>query len=310
MPSGKRLVIALGGNALLEKGKESFKQQFKAAQKTAGIIAPFAKKFQVILTHGNGPQVGNILLQQELSRKTVEPLPLDVCVAMSQAQIGYMLQQALENEFKKRGMKIFSDVVLTQIIVSEKDPAFKNPAKFIGPYYSKARLKSMPKNFIVNPDPRGGFRRVVASPKPLKIWEEQDILTLVEKNFLAICCGGGGIPVIKKHGRLYGVEAVIDKDLAAAVLAKLVKAETLLILTDVDNAFIDFKKPGQKALHKIKLPELKRLLKQGHFGEGSMKPKIQAAVNFLEAGGKKAIITSIKKSALALEGKAGTIAEK
>lgn len=306
-----RIVIALGGNALLQKSdKGTIKEQLKRAKQTVKHLLPIIENNEVILTHGNGPQVGNLLIQQEKAKNEVQPLPLYICNAMTQAQIGILLQNALQNELKKITSNKKVITMLTQVMVDPNDKAFLKPTKFIGPYYPKEEAKRLErKDFIIKQDPRGDYRRVVPSPKPLKIVERHQIEALVNNGFIVIACGGGGIPVIKAGNMLKGVEAVIDKDLAAEKLAHLVKADILLILTDVSNAFINFGKRNQKPLKRVSISKLKKLKKAGHFGSGSMLPKIEAIISFIEKGGKKAIITSLEKAALALKGKAGTIVE-
>ncbi len=289
-------VVALGGNAILKSNeKGTFQQQIKNVNKTVKQLKILLKKYQIVLTHGNGPQVGNLLLQQERSKEKIPPMPLDVCDAMTQGQIGYFLQMSLINQLKKP-----VTTLVTQILVDKKDPAFKRPTKPIGPYYSKKIFKDMIKE-------HEGWRRIVPSPKPKKIIELEEIKDLVKKGIIVVACGGGGIPVILEKGRLTGVEAVIDKDYASERLATQLKAETLFILTDIDYVYLNYGKINQKPLKKIRLNQAVKYLKQGHFKEGSMKPKIEASIEFLRHGGKKVIITDLSSLEKALKNKIGTI---
>lgn len=314
----KTIVIALGGNALIKMGqKGTADEQFRNLQVPMKQIAHLSEHYNIIITHGNGPQVGNLLLQQEAcGSNEVAEMPLEVLVARTQGQIGFMIESTLDNELMKLedvhlhpDEKKFFLTVLTYVKVSQSDPAFKNPTKPIGPAYSE------PKEGYVKT--QKGWRRVVPSPKPLKIYQYREIKKLVEMNFIVIACGGGGVPVIKemvidvdrgmKLGeRLRGVEAVIDKDLASAKLGEQVEADILLIATDEEKVAINYKKPDQHYLDKISIKEAKQYMEQGQFPAGSMGPKVQAAINFLEKGGERAIITSIEKIQDALDGKAGT----
>jgi carbamate kinase len=296
-----RIVVALGGNAVLKKGQRKFKEELRTIKRTCSIIADLIEKGnKVVITHGNGPQVGDLLLQQNIAHVRV---PLDVCGAETQSEIGYLLQQQLKNELAKRKIKKDVATLVTQVLVSKSDNAFKNPTKPIGPYYrSKERLKG--RKYIKT---KKGYRRVAASPKPLKIIEAKIVRKLVDSGVVLIAGGGGGIPVIQDDGQLKGVEAVIDKDLTAAMLAKLVHAKLLLILTDVNYVYLNYKSKGQKRLEKLNISQAKQYLREGQFATGSMKPKIEAAIRFVRSGGKKAIITSIKNTELAIKGRAGTI---
>jgi len=292
----KIAVIALGGNAILtpnEKG--TVKEQLKNVQETVKQFKFLLKKYKIVITHGNGPQVGNILIQQEKTKKKIPPMPLYICDAMTQGQIGYFLQVSIMNQLKKP-----VTAVVTQVLVDKKDPSFKNPTKPVGPYYPK----KISKNMIREPE---GWRRVVPSPKPKKIIEIEEIKTLVNKGIIVIACGGGGIPVMMKKGKFVGVEAVIDKDHASQKLATQLKAECLIFLTDVDNVYLNYGKRNQKPLRRITLREAKRYLKENHFKEGSMKPKIEASLDFLKNGGKKVIISNLSLLNKALKDKSGTI---
>jgi len=268
----------------------------------------------VVLTHGNGPQVGNILLQNEETRHLVPAMPLDVCGAESQAQIGYVLAQSLRNEFASR--KIERDVVcvVTQVLVDAKDPAFANPTKPIGPYYTREDeiIVKKAKGWKMVYDERGGWRRVVPSPRPIDIVEKDVLRRLVGNGDgrVVIAAGGGGIPVVRRDGKLVGVEAVIDKDLAAAVLARSIGWKHLVIATDVLRVALDFGKPSQRFLDRLTASEARKYLAQGEFPPGSMGPKIEAVVEFLEAGGEHAVITDLEHLGPAVDGKAGTRIEK
>ncbi|MFW9874092.1 MAG: carbamate kinase [Candidatus Thorarchaeota archaeon] len=297
----KTLIIALGGNALIKFGDEgTTEEQFRNLRVPISQIAELSKKYNIIITHGNGPQVGNLLLQQEAT-KAVSKRPLQILVAETQGQIGFMIESTLDEELMKIGLdeeKLFL-TVLTYVKVNAEDPAFLNPTKPIGPAYD------VPKPGYVKTVK--GYRRVVPSPKPIKIYQWREIKKLMELgSWIVIACGRGGIPVIKEKKRLYGVEAVIDKDLASAKLAEQIEADILLIATDVEKVFLNYGTPNQQELKKLGISEAKRYLEEGHFPAGSMGPKIQAVINFLESGGESAIITSINKIIDALDGKAGT----
>ncbi|MFX1479668.1 MAG: carbamate kinase [Promethearchaeota archaeon] len=297
----KTLIVALGGNALIKFGDEgTTEEQFRNLRIPISQIAELAREYNIIITHGNGPQVGNLLLQQEATA-AVSKRPLQILVAETQGQIGYMIESTLDEELMRIGLdeeKLFL-TVLTYVKVDPEDPAFLNPTKPIGPAYDVPRP-----GYVKTPK---GYRRVVPSPKPQKIYQWREIKKLMELgSWIVIACGGGGIPVIKEKKRLYGVEAVIDKDLASAKLAEQIEADILLIATDIEKVALNYGTPTQKDLDKLSITEAKKYLKEGHFLPGSMGPKIEAVINFMEAGGEKAIITSIEKIKKALEGKAGT----
>jgi carbamate kinase len=292
-------VVALGGNAILKSNERgTSKEQINHVNESVRQIGVLLKKYDIVIVHGNGPQVGNILVQQEKSKYKIPPMPLDVCGAMTQGQIGYFLQMSIGNILKKPALS-----VITRVLVNEKDPSFKKPTKPIGPYYSKKIKKNMIKELA-------GWRRVVASPKPVEIIEAKEIRTLIERGYIVITCGGGGIPVILKKGKLVGIEAVIDKDFAAQKLASQLKAECLIILTDVKNVYINYCRKDQRPLGKITAKELTKYLKEGQFKEGSMKPKIEASLKFLANGGKKVIITDLLSLKKALNDQVGTIITK
>lgn len=306
------IVAALGGNAILQRGqKGNSSEQLKNIQKTASQLARLLKDgYKIVLTHGNGPQVGNIYIQNSLASSSVPQMPFDICSAESQGLIGYMMQQSLQNELIKNKLDIPVITLITQVLVNPNCPAFSNPTKPIGLFHNERESKLLMEktNFIMKEDSNRGWRRVVSSPKPKAIIEKNIILELLGHNCLVIAAGGGGIPVINgKKGELIGVEAVIDKDLTASRLALDIKAEILLILTDVPHAAINYGKADQKNLNEITVKEIKKYLEAGHFKSGSMMPKVEAAVQFVENGGKKAIITSLNCALLALKGKTGTV---
>lgn len=307
----KLAVIAVGGNSLIRDEEHStVPDQYAAVSATARCISSVIKKgCNVVITHGNGPQVGFILLRSEIARARVHTVPLDSCVADTQGAIGYNFQMALSNEFKKHGIKRDVATIVTQVVVDRNDPAFRDPSKPIGFFYPKneADERMLKDGWEMMEDSGRGWRRVVASPIPKKIIEIEPIKKLASSGVVVIAVGGGGIPVLRdSRGNLRGVEAVIDKDFASALLASELHAEIFLISTAVEKVYINFGKPDQKALDKISVREAKRYLKQGHFKAGSMLPKIKAAISFLESGGKRAIITNPENIEPAIEGKAGT----
>ncbi|HEX9596503.1 MAG TPA: carbamate kinase [Anaerolineales bacterium] len=308
--SRKIAVVAVGGNALIKDAKrQSVPDQFAAAKETMGYIAAMiAEGWDVVVTHGNGPQVGFILRRSELALHELHPVPLDYCGADTQGAIGYMFQQSLRNEFKRRGMQKHAVTVVTQCLVDGEDPAFKNPTKPIGSFLDEAAAKiriAEGKHFIE--DAGRGWREVVASPQPKEIIEAPAIKRLIESDFTVIGVGGGGIPVIEdKDGDLVGTAAVIDKDFASALLASEIDAELLLISTAVEKVAINFNKPDQRNLDKMTIAEAERFIQEGHFAKGSMLPKIQAAIGFLKAGGQKALITDPPSITRALAGETGT----
>jgi carbamate kinase len=306
-----RVVIALGGNALLQKGDEDSAQSMRrSARVAAEMLADVAERgWEVVVTHGNGPQVGRILLQNEEAARLVAPMPLDVCGAESQGQIGYLLQVAVGDVFYERGMDRPVATVLTLTRVRPDDPAFQEPTKPIGPYYGKEKAKRLvrERGYRVAPAPGdAGWRRVVPSPRPYSIVEAPVIRQLVSSGVIVIAAGGGGVPVVEEGPRLVGVEAVVDKDLAAAILAKDVEADALLILTDVEGVYENFGTPEQLLLPQLTPEEARRRVEAGEFGTGSMRPKVEAAAEFVEGGGKEAIIAALRDGPRALAGQAGT----
>ena len=312
MPS-KKLVVAIGGNAIQPPGDGgSAEAQRHRIEGTAAKLADLVQAgHDVVVTHGNGPQVGNILLQNEEARNLVPAMSLDVCGAESQAQIGYLLAQALRNEFAVRRIERGVVAVVTQTLVDANDPAFANPTKPIGPLYTRESdliVKRAKGWKLVEDTARGGWRRVVPSPQPLDIIEKDTILRLIDDGDgnVVICAGGGGIPVVRRAGRLVGVEAVIDKDLAAAVLGRVLGWKVLVIATDVEKVALGFGSPTQRFLEHLTVEEAKKHLAQGEFPPGSMGPKIQAAIGFLESGGESVVVTDLEHLADAIEKKAGT----
>jgi len=284
--------------------EEQFANVRKACRHLVGIIQ---KGYSITITHGNGPQVGDILLKDELAKDILPYMPLDVCVAESQGMIGYMIQQSLQNELRRVGLDLQVATVLTETVVDKNDPAFENPTKPIGPFCSAkeaARLKKE-KGWHLVKDVDRGFRRTVPSPIPLSIVQGKMIRELTDLGAIVIAAGGGGIPVTSGDHSA-GVEAVIDKDLSAAVLAEVIDAQVLLILTDVEKVFLDYGKPSQRPIDRMTLNECKRFMEEGQFPAGSMGPKIESAIKFLESGGEKAVISSLEMAEKALDGRTGT----
>lgn len=306
------LVVALGGNAIQSAGdKGTAAEQIANISRAMASVAELADRgYRVVLTHGNGPQVGTILLQQAAAEASegIPAMPMDVAGAMSQGQIGYMMQQCLQNELRRRGRPWPVATIVTQVVVDPNDPAFRNPTKPVGPFYSAEKAEELrAKGYTVIEDSGRGYRRVVPSPQPVAIAEIYAIKTLINSGALLISAGGGGVPVIRgENGELRGVEAVIDKDLGASMLAQKLEADRLLILTDVERVCVDFRKPSQRELSELSVADARRYLEEGQFGKGSMGPKVQAAANFVEGGGKEAIITHLHSVARALAGETGT----
>lgn len=304
----KVITIALGGNALLQYGqKGSFEEQLANARVTAKQIVELIKRgYKVVVTHGNGPQVGAILLQQEAGASQVPPMPLHACGAMSQGLIGYMIQQSLINELKRAGIDMPVATVVTQVLVDRRDQAFRNPTKFIGPWYSEEEAEEKSRlGWVMKYDVGKGWRRVVPSPDPIKQVEIEAIRRMVEAGIVVIASGGGGIPVVD-DGELEGIDAVIDKDLAGERLASSLGSDVFMILTDVEKVALNFKKENQMFLDVISLEEAKKYYEEGHFPPGNMGPKVLAAIRFVERTGRMAIITSLDKAVEALDGKTGT----
>ena len=310
--NGKTAVIALGGNAISPKDQEdSIANQFHRTRVSLReIIKLIQVGYHIVITHGNGPQVGNALLRVELARGKAPILPLGICVADTEGGMGYMIEQSLQNGLKAMGIEREVVTIVTQIIVDPGDPLYDKYTKYVGQFYSEEEITSLAKQsgWTVKEDSGRGWRRVVPSPKPLHIVNAKAIKSLVENGTVVIAAGGGGIPVyIEEDGRLEGVDAVIDKDLASAVLAKEIGAEELIILTDVDKVALNFGKSDQVWLDQLTGEEAHEYLHQEHFPYGSMGPKVKAAINFVSWGGKKVIITSIEKVEEDIQGNAGTI---
>ncbi|WP_306008418.1 carbamate kinase [Bacillus sp. MMSF_3353] len=310
----KKIVVALGGNAI-QSGDATAQAQQEALERTAEQLTKIMENdVDIVIAHGNGPQVGNILLQQKVAETEKTPaMPLDTCGAMSQGMIGYWMENAIEKALKKRKIKKDVATVITRVIVDEKDEAFENPTKPIGPFYTEEEARKLMEETkaVFKEDAGRGWRRVVPSPKPVSIHEHKIINSLVEDGDIVIAVGGGGIPVIETEEGLKGTEAVIDKDFAAQKLAELVDADTLVILTAVDHVYVNFNKTDQKKLEAVTVDELEQHIRDNQFAAGSMLPKIQAAINFANTDPKrKTIITSLEKVHEALEENTGTIISK
>jgi carbamate kinase len=310
--SSKTVVVALGGNAITREFEEgNITQQFANTRRSLTcVVELIARGYKVVITHGNGPQVGNALLRVEETRHLVPPLPLGVIVADLEGGMGYMIEQCLQNKLNERTLWKPIVTVLTQVLVDKDDPSIANPTKFVGPFYTREQVKELEskRGWIIKEDPGRGYRRVVSSPMPRQIMSKDIIKNLLNQNVVVIAAGGGGIPVYREEsGWLEGVDGVIDKDLAAAVLARDVEAQELFILTGVDKVAINFKKPRQRNLDHLTVAEAKTLLQEGHFPAGSMGPKIEAAILFLEQGGERVVITSIENAAKVVMRGGGTV---
>ncbi len=303
-------LIAIGGNSLIRAGDPgSITEQQEHAQTTSrAIVQMVADGWNVLVTHGNGPQVGAELLRSERGAGEVYALPLHVCVANTQGEIGYLLQQALREQLAARRLARPVATVLTQVVVSGSDPAFDRPTKPIGPFYSReeAELRRARLGWAMAEDAARGFRRVVPSPEPLEIVEEDVIRVLLRSGALVIALGGGGIPVVREQARLSGIEAVIDKDRASALLASRLGVDLFVISTDVDRVYLDYRRPNQRPLGLVTVDELERYRREAHFPPGSMGPKVEAALRFLHEGGREVIITSPGRMAHAVRGRGGT----
>ncbi len=311
-PGKGRVLVALGGNAILKHTERgTAEEQMQNIGITARWLVEIIKSgFRIAITHGNGPQVGDILLKNEIAKETLPPMPIDVCGAESQGMIGYFLQQTMHNELVRQGIGSSVATVLTQTIVREDDPALKSPSKPIGPFYTALEASKLreERGWAIISDSGRGWRRVVPSPMPVSIVEADVIKRLFSDEFIVIACGGGGVPVVReKDGHLRGLEAVIDKDHTAATLARIIGADTLLILTDVEGVFSDFGKKNQVLIRSMTTTRAKELIADGGLPAGSMRPKVEAAVQFVEGGGERAIITCLECALLGLEGKSGTI---
>jgi carbamate kinase len=299
------ILIALGGNALIRKGQRgTAEEQFANLKVPMRQIARLSRNYRIVITHGNGPQVGNLLLQQESCRE-VPDMPLEIIVAMTQGQIGYMIESTLDRALMEIGVtteQLFVSLI-SYVVVDAQDPAFQTPTKPIGPFYTEDQAKRMPYTLVQTDK---GFRRVVASPQPLGIVEHREIKKLIEMGFIVICCGGGGIPVIRKERKFRGVDAVIDKDLASAVLASEIRAQAFVIASDVPGVLIDWGTPRQRLLRNVPSMELERYLEEGQFPAGSMRPKVQAILQFHRVTGQRGIICHLEDIERAVDGTAGT----
>jgi carbamate kinase len=311
----KLIVVALGGNAINPSDViGTSDNQFRNVRLTCDHLVRMNKLgYKLILTHGNGPQAGNLLIQQEESVSLVPSMPLDVVDAMTQGEIGYMFQNQLQNAFLRDGRVVPIATLITQVLVNEDDPDFKNPTKPVGPFYTKEKALELQrtKKYLVKEvksNVEKGWRRVVPSPEPIGLIEAETIKTLLDAHVIVITSGGGGIPVVKQsNGQLVGVEAVIDKDKAGQKLAEVVNGDIFLVLTDVDYAYLNYNKPDQKILETISVEDAEKYLNEGHFSSGSMAPKVESCIRFIRKGGEKAIITSLNFAIDALQGKIGTI---
>lgn len=304
------VVVALGGNALLQPGHTaSYDRQAETLRRSLGVVVHLVHQgHRVLVTHGNGPQVGHILLRVELSQGQAYALPLDACVAQSQGELGYLIQQSLQNLLHRRGIERTVVTLVTRAVVSRDDPRMRQPTKPVGPYYAQGQATAMERRGVrVAEEPGRGFRRVVPSPWPLRIMEEDAIRHLLEREIIVIAAGGGGIPVYgEADGTIEGVEAVVDKDLASAVLAVELGAHRILNLTGVEHAKLHFGSQDERDLGQITVGEAEQYLAEGHFAPGSMGPKVESGVWFLERGGRAFVITTPDRAIEALEGKTGT----
>jgi len=299
------MLIAFGGNALIKKGqKGTHKEQFINLKLPMRQIARLSRKYQIVITHGNGPQVGNLLLQQE-SCDQVPKMPLEIIGAMTQGQIGYMLESSLDDALMEIGINGEQQFVtiITYVVVNQNDPGFQNPTKPIGPFFTEEEAKGLPYTMAKTDK---GFRRVVASPKPLTIVERREIKKLIDLDFIVICCGGGGIPVIHKQRKFRGVEAVIDKDLASAILAQEIGADIFVIVSDIHGAGINWGQPEQEMLRKVSADEMQQHISAGQFPAGSMGPKVEAIMQFFKATGNRGVICNLEDIEKAIDGQAGT----
>lgn len=307
----KRIVVALGGNAILQPKQEpSYYTQLENVEKSCAVLAKLVEAgYEVVISHGNGPQVGNLLRQNEEAKDVVPQMPLDVLSAETQGFIGYMIQQSLVNELNKLGINKSVITLVTRVEVSKDDDRFKDPSKPIGTFYTEeeAKILSEEKGWLLKEDSNRGYRRVVPSPKPIKIVEADIIKKLLADDVIVIAGGGGGIPVaLESNGNYKGIEAVIDKDLSSCKIAEEIGADIFMILTDVDNVYINYGKPDQKEIREIAIAELEKYVEEGHFAKGSMGPKVDAALAFAKTG-RKSYICSLEQAANSLKGQSGTI---
>ncbi len=311
MSGRKTIVVALGGNAIIEEGTEgTIEQQFENTRKSMkAIVGMIAEGHKVVLSHGNGPQAGVHLIRNEAASSQVPPSPLNVIVADTQGSMGYMIAQSLYNALKEAGIEKDIVTVITQVEVDPNDPSMQNPTKYVGPFYKAEQVEKLrERGWLIKEDPGRGYRRVVPSPMPLDVVEKDTIKDLIDDGKIVIAVGGGGIPVKRdEKGMLSGVDAVIDKDRASALLANLLDADELIILTGVDRVAINYRKPDERFFDHLTVAECEKYLAEGHFPKGSMGPKIEAACDFIRRGGAKVIITSMENATAAVDGKAGTV---
>lgn len=305
------LIVAMGGHAFMQKGEVgTIEDHERSAARIAEILMTLVNSgYEMVITHGNGPQVGSLLIQNECCKNDVAPMPLDVLVGMTEGSLGYILQQSLLNELRRQDTRRFVVTVVTQVLVDEADPAFEAPSKPIGPFFSKDEAQDRAKRlgWKVQEETGRGWRRLVASPRPIKVIQRDMIRDAARSGHVVVACGGGGIPIVEKpDGRYTGIEAVIDKDLTSSVLGVDIGAELLIILTAVPNVYVDFGKPEQRALGAVTIEEIERLQAEGHFAPGSMGPKIEAVIQFLRRGGRRALITNPESLPEAIEGRGGT----
>lgn len=311
MMNRKTIVVALGGNAIIEEGTEgTITQQFANTRKSlAAIVGMIRDGHKIVLTHGNGPQAGVHLIRNEAASGQVPPSPLGVIVADTQGSMGYMIAQCLSNALVRQGVSKDVVTVVTQVEVDPADPSMDNPTKYVGPFYKAEQVEKLrERGWAIKEDPGRGYRRVVPSPMPLDVIEKGIIKDLIDDGKIVIAAGGGGIPVKREaDGTLEGVDAVIDKDRASALLANLIAADELIILTGVEKVAINYRKPGERFMDRMSVSECERYLAEGQFPKGSMGPKIEAACDFIRRGGVRVIITSMENATLAVEGRAGTV---
>ena len=303
-------VIAIGGNSLIRsKDKSSFADQLATTAETCRHIADIVEAgHDVVVTHGNGPQVGFILIRSHLARNRLPEVPLDACNAQTQAEVGYMIQQSLDNEFKTRGIAKPVVPVVTQVVVDAADPAFQHPSKPVGPFYTKGEAAKLERElgWVLREDAGRGFRRLVPSPRPIDVVEKPEVESLLSSGAVVVACGGGGIPVVRDNGMLKGVAAVIDKDLASSLLAGEIGAEWLVISTAVEQVCLNYGQANQTSLARVSTKDMEKHVAARQFPAGSMGPKIEAALDFLKRGGKEVVITDPDHLAEAMAGRAGT----
>ena len=306
------VVVAMGGHAFMQHGETGSIEEHErnASQICGSLMTLVERQYNIVVTHGNGPQVGNLLLQSELTQGSVPEMPLDVLVANTEGFLGYVLQQALLNHLRRRKIARYVVTMITQVIVERDDPAFREPTKPIGPFLERAQAEERRDRlgWKIAEDAGRGWRRLVASPRPVRVVQREMIGDTARLGHIVVACGGGGIPIIRQQDTndYLGVEAVVDKDLTSSVLASEIAAELLIILTDVPQVYVDYREPSQRALGAVTIEEIEKYQKAGHFAAGSMGPKIEAVIAFLKSGGRRAMITNPDSLVDALEGRAGT----